>query len=177
VDLDAVESYIRDDVYRLGSKLDVIHERMRGHLADLLVSLLPPRTVASRTCLKILSSSAPPSKTPTAMALPSSTMVQSNLSAAISPRTLATTSSGSKNSGWTKNSASIHSLSHYISFKSAFVTQRNPKPMLQRMQMGINPHRHSSHSLRSYFNPRLGLSKTSFRPSCRQVWGLMSRVR
>ncbi|KAK1757286.1 bromodomain-containing protein [Echria macrotheca] len=35
-EVDALESYARDDVDRLGSKLGVIHERMRAHLADLL---------------------------------------------------------------------------------------------------------------------------------------------
>lgn len=35
-DVDSLESYARDDVERLGSKLGVIHERMKAHLADLL---------------------------------------------------------------------------------------------------------------------------------------------
>ena len=37
VDLDAVESYIKDDIHRLGFRLDTIHERMKTHLTDLLV--------------------------------------------------------------------------------------------------------------------------------------------
>lgn len=40
MDLEALESYIRDDVERLNTKLGVVHERMKSHLADLLVSLL-----------------------------------------------------------------------------------------------------------------------------------------
>jgi transcriptional activator SPT7 len=40
VDLDALESYVTDDVDRLGTKLGVMHERMKSHLADLLVSIL-----------------------------------------------------------------------------------------------------------------------------------------
>ncbi|KAI5790658.1 hypothetical protein DFH27DRAFT_570801 [Peziza echinospora] len=36
VDLDAVESYIKDDIHRLGFRLDTIHERMKTHLTDLL---------------------------------------------------------------------------------------------------------------------------------------------
>jgi transcriptional activator SPT7 len=33
-----LESYVRDDVERLGSKLGVMHNRMKEHLAELLVS-------------------------------------------------------------------------------------------------------------------------------------------
>jgi len=36
VDLQAVESYVKDDVERLGGKLGVMHDRMKAHLADLL---------------------------------------------------------------------------------------------------------------------------------------------
>ncbi|KXT16437.1 hypothetical protein AC579_5126 [Pseudocercospora musae] len=36
MDLEALESYIRDDVERQGSKLTIMHERMKSHLADLL---------------------------------------------------------------------------------------------------------------------------------------------
>lgn len=35
-ELDLLEGYARDDVPKLGSKLGVIHERMKAHLADLL---------------------------------------------------------------------------------------------------------------------------------------------
>jgi len=35
-DLDSLESYARDDIDRLGTKLGTIHERMKTHLADLL---------------------------------------------------------------------------------------------------------------------------------------------
>ena len=35
-DVESLEAYARDDVERLGSKLGVIHERMKAHLADLL---------------------------------------------------------------------------------------------------------------------------------------------
>lgn len=55
MDLEALESYIRDDVERLNTKLGVVHERMRSHLADLLVSL-PSRTdLIFRTSLTVLS--------------------------------------------------------------------------------------------------------------------------
>lgn len=40
VDIDSLESYVKEDVERLGSKLGVMHERMKGHLSDLLVSAM-----------------------------------------------------------------------------------------------------------------------------------------
>jgi transcriptional activator SPT7 len=39
LDLEALETYVKDDIDRLGTKLGVVHERMKAHLADLLVSL------------------------------------------------------------------------------------------------------------------------------------------
>jgi transcriptional activator SPT7 len=38
VDLEGLETYVKDDVERLTTKLGVVHERMKAHLADLLVS-------------------------------------------------------------------------------------------------------------------------------------------
>lgn len=38
LDLESLETYVKDDVERLGSKLTVVHDRMKSHLADLLVS-------------------------------------------------------------------------------------------------------------------------------------------
>lgn len=35
-DVESLESYIKDDVERLGTKLGVVHERLRAHLAELL---------------------------------------------------------------------------------------------------------------------------------------------
>jgi transcriptional activator SPT7 len=40
LDLESLETYVKDDVERLGSKLGIMHERMKAHLADLLVSVL-----------------------------------------------------------------------------------------------------------------------------------------
>lgn len=36
MDVESLESYVKDDVERLGSKLGVMHERMKAHLSDLL---------------------------------------------------------------------------------------------------------------------------------------------
>ena len=38
-DLEALESYVKEDVERLSTKLGVVHERMNSHLADLLVCI------------------------------------------------------------------------------------------------------------------------------------------
>ncbi|KAK4983439.1 Transcriptional activator spt7 [Elasticomyces elasticus] len=36
MDLEGLENYVKDDVGKLSSKLDVVHQRMKAHLADLL---------------------------------------------------------------------------------------------------------------------------------------------
>lgn len=41
LDVQSLESYVNDDVDRIGSKLGAMHERMKAHLADLLVSSVP----------------------------------------------------------------------------------------------------------------------------------------
>lgn len=45
MDVEALEIYVKEDVERLGTKLGVVHERMKSHLADLLV-----RTYHSKFC-------------------------------------------------------------------------------------------------------------------------------
>jgi hypothetical protein len=42
VDIDQLDVYVKDDVDRLGSKLGVMHERMKAHLAELLVQYFLP---------------------------------------------------------------------------------------------------------------------------------------
>lgn len=37
-DVEGLDTYIKDDIERLGGRLHTIHERMKSHLADLLVS-------------------------------------------------------------------------------------------------------------------------------------------
>lgn len=36
IDIESFESYLKDDIERLSTKLGTVHERMKGHLADLL---------------------------------------------------------------------------------------------------------------------------------------------
>lgn len=38
LDLEALETHVKDDVDRLSTKLGVVHDRMKSHLAELLVS-------------------------------------------------------------------------------------------------------------------------------------------
>jgi transcriptional activator SPT7 len=42
IDIEALDAYVKDDVDRLSGKLAVVHERMKAHLADLLVIFLVP---------------------------------------------------------------------------------------------------------------------------------------
>ncbi|KAF1987612.1 hypothetical protein K402DRAFT_329937 [Aulographum hederae CBS 113979] len=46
LDVEALDGYVKDDVDRLGSKLGVMHDRMRSHLADLLRPALDPNAGA-----------------------------------------------------------------------------------------------------------------------------------
>ena len=49
VDIESIESYIKDDVERQATKLTTMHERMKSHLADLLVSLSQYLMLAGNT--------------------------------------------------------------------------------------------------------------------------------
>ena len=111
VDLDGLEGYVREDVERLATKLGVVHERMKAHLADLLVGAHSSATEAC-DCVLTDASSDPRSANrlaPTAPA-PSKTAA-SNSSAATLPRTWTKISSASANSASPRNSGSRRSLS------------------------------------------------------------------
>jgi transcriptional activator SPT7 len=41
IEIESLDAYVKDDVDRLSAKLSVVHERMKSHLADLLVSTTP----------------------------------------------------------------------------------------------------------------------------------------
>ena len=45
LDLEALDTYVKDDVDRLSTKLGVVHDRMKSHLADLLVSTTAPHLI------------------------------------------------------------------------------------------------------------------------------------
>lgn len=54
IDLDSLDSYVKDDMERLGSKLVVVHERLRSHLAELLVRTI---LLEGLCCVNILPAS------------------------------------------------------------------------------------------------------------------------
>jgi hypothetical protein len=130
VDLEALEGYAKDDVERLGAKLEQMHDRMKSHLAELLVSysglsgseyaitdnapcsvrhLIPPKQVL--------------------MARESSTMIVNSSSVAILQKILAKTSSGSRSWASIKNSVSQRSVFRYIFCRIGCTT-----PTRHRMQ-------------------------------------------
>ncbi|KAF8444335.1 hypothetical protein BGX38DRAFT_713995 [Terfezia claveryi] len=156
VDLDAVDSYIRDDVYRLGSKLDVIHERMRGHLADLLRPAFQDTNGDGSALFNDGSEQ----------------FIGGDFAEDIGDDFFGFKELGlDKEFGLDTLSVPLHLLQVRI---------RNPAESQAHAAAhadGYKPHPHSSHLQPSFLNPKLGLSRTSFWPSCMRVWGLTSRVR
>jgi transcriptional activator SPT7 len=104
VDLEGLETYVKDDVERLTTKLGVVHERMKAHLADLLVSNTHKLTLRDYHRLHF-NSDQPLVTTQVQTASVPSTMEASNLSVVTLPKTSAKTSLASKNSVWLTNSA------------------------------------------------------------------------
>lgn len=49
MDVESLETYVKEDVERLGSKLGIMHERMKAHLAELLVSIRLPLAIPVTT--------------------------------------------------------------------------------------------------------------------------------
>ena len=102
LDVEALESYVKDDVERLGTKLGVMHERMKAHLADLLVCISCRLTIRMlMTCSDLLSILTKSAK----MALVHLTMTASSLPAVTSPRTLVKISLASRSLVLTVNLA------------------------------------------------------------------------
>jgi hypothetical protein len=95
MDIESLEIFVKDDVERLGQKLGVMHERMKGHLADLLVhSPKHPLLLNRLTRNSVLRLILPP----VLMVLVPSTTTAINSLAGILQRTLAKISLGLKNS-------------------------------------------------------------------------------
>ena len=59
VELEAIDSYVKDDVERLSTKLGVVHDRMKSHLADLLVSTALLTLISLRQMLTHTSAACP----------------------------------------------------------------------------------------------------------------------
>lgn len=123
VELEALESYAKDDIDRLGSKLDALHERYKVHLAELLVriSRLPivsdqQLTMASYSGLLLVQMRARmgPVRLP---------MTASNLSVETLPKTSERTSLDLRSSGLIRNLVSPRSASHYIFCRTGCTTR------------------------------------------------------
>lgn len=125
LDIEALETYVKDDVERLGTKLGVVHDRMRSHLSDLLVSLytkMAPCWLVLIVCSDLLWAI---TRAQTAWA-PSKTAAKSS-SKATSRRKSTTTSSGSASWAWPPNSASSPSACHFICCRTACTAPTNPR--------------------------------------------------
>ena len=134
IDMEGLEGYVRDDIERLGSKLGVMHERMKAHLAELLVSQVAP-------CFQILADSiSVPLSTPMLARMVSahSTMAANNSSAETLPKKWTRTSSASKSLAWTKSLASRLSVSLFIYFRIACTTR------ISRRTLGLSNNRSRS---------------------------------
>jgi len=114
LDIEALEVYIKDDVERLSTKLSVMHDRMKSHLADLLVSR--GSTIAIFLKLTVFSD-LPWAITLVQMALAHFKMAASNLCKETSPMNLAKTFSAFGSSVLQKSSVLSRSVCRCICFK------------------------------------------------------------
>lgn len=122
LDLESLETYVKDDVERLGSKLGVVHERMKAHLADLLVSTNQDsgeEDANSRSDLLWATVLAQ-------MALVHSTMAVTSSPAVTLPPMLTKISSASKNLVWLTSSVWKVSVSHCICYRTACTAPTRP---------------------------------------------------
>jgi hypothetical protein len=104
VDLEGLETYVKDDVERLTTKLGVVHERMKAHLADLLVSNTHILILPDHHRLH-LNSDLPLATTQVQTASVPSMMEASNSLVVTLLKTSTKTSLASVNSVWQTNSA------------------------------------------------------------------------
>lgn len=165
MDLEALETYVKDDVERLNSKLVIVHERMKAHLADLLVS---PFFFVCFTCLPTDDISDPLWAIALAQtAQVHSTMGATSLSEVISPKTLTRTSSASKNSDWLPNSDWRHSAFRYTCSKTACIAPIKPTIQLPCLPLVWFSRRLplTSQSAQRTWHLRLDWCKTSLQPN------------
>lgn len=127
VDLEALESYVKDDVDRLGSKVTVMHDRMRSHLAELLVSLVTVPITAHTYVISVLRSMQMPEQT---VSVPSMMAASSSLAVTL-PKISMRTSSASKSLALTRNSVSLLSacLSIFYRIVCTMRTERKTQGM------------------------------------------------
>lgn len=122
LDLESLETYVKDDVERLGSKLGIVHERMKAHLADLLVSTNQGSDARNaNSCSDLL----------WATALAQTVLVHSTMAVTSSPVVtllpmLMKTSSASKNLVWLTSLAWRVSASRCICYRTACTAPTRP---------------------------------------------------
>lgn len=128
LDLDSLETYVKDDVERFGTKLGVVHDRMKSHLTDLLVSLAS-MTPAKMKLLTVNLSVPLLEKTQVPTAPAPSTTEATNSPPVTLQKTSTKTISGSKNSVLPTNWASQLSAFHSTCYKTAStppITRKTP---------------------------------------------------
>lgn len=122
LDLESLETYVKDDVERLGSKLGVVHERMKAHLADLLVSIHQnPDDEDANSSSDLLWATVLAQ-----MALVHSTMAVTSSPVVTLPLMLMKISSVSKNLVWLTSSVWRVSVSHCICYRIACTAPTRP---------------------------------------------------
>jgi hypothetical protein len=122
LDLESLETYVKEDVERLGSKLGIVHERMKAHLADLLVS-------ANQICpgrdANLCSGPLWATVLVQTVSVRSMTAVISSLAVTLPPMSTKI-SSASKNLVWLMNSDWRVSASHCICYRTACTAPTRP---------------------------------------------------
>ncbi|MBE7180066.1 MAG: hypothetical protein INR71_02465 [Terriglobus roseus] len=164
LDMEGLETYVRDDVDRLGSKLGVMHDRMKSHLAELLVSVLPS---ILQFCLTGLSD--PRWMRTLVRTVSALSMTEaSNLWVATSPRTSTKTSSASKSLDWTASSGSHLSVYLCTSCRTACTTSTSSRTQGRRRRRAWSwsSSRCSTRSRRKTYPRRLGWCRTFSCRSC-----------
>jgi hypothetical protein len=117
VELEALEGYAKEDIDRLGSKLDALHDRYKMHLAELLVSKTACEIMPCQLLTISSFSDLPSVQMPVQMDLVHLLTTVSNSSVATLPRTSERTSLDSRNSGLIKNLVSRRSAFRSISYR------------------------------------------------------------
>lgn len=113
LDIEGLENYVKDDVERLSSKLSVMHERMKAHLADLLVSYIHHNVSMYTYRADYLKCRGLLLRMVGLMGLMPLTM-EANSSLVVTLQKISTrTSSASGNLDWTRNSGWPLSVCHY----------------------------------------------------------------
>ena len=164
LDLEALETYVKDDVDRLNSKLVTVHERMKAHLADLLVS----RCLPFQMCMIANIVSDPHwVRTLARMALVHFKTAVISLSAVTLPKISMRTFSASRSWDWLLNSAWKVSVCLSICCRIACIAptrHTTPTPSFPPASSTQNllP---TSQSQQTTFLHRLAWFKTTLRPN------------